>query len=814
MMDQASQQYNDLSDIISDKLEVLDQELDMEIEEYIATLKKEELLADLKAFKRDKLAPLLVLIFYAAVALHFIHGIFQFIRNIYFVELCYFSYSSIGSAFWLCVPIIVFLISTNYKFWNFRLQKSIILWLSACSVIMELSKYIYLATFTIFIPLIAKMPIVKGITCSMLLYLMQFILVMSVLTFSLWLLLAFYGVFTDRDTKADLMSFRINKYINKATFSRFDKYAYNQRFMQKMSNGFRFCLCEADRFLHLLVDGATGTGKTSSTLIPMAVDDMDTRVRNEDKQKEKLLKAVQKGKVTLTKPFSDADFSIDNFKARTGHEKVLKNIKKKYRVAGMTVVAPDASLTDKIYEYCKKREIPCNRIDPEYDLNTMRLKEGFIGFNPLLIPKNITPDHPKYDSIIIRTAALCADVVQAIVEMGGKSEQYFSSVNRNVIICFIILAELTFEKVTRRKPLLTDIQDWINNFGNAKKYFDEFKKLPAEIKERYKFVGDFVQNDILPSTDKKSDNKRQKEMINHTTGLRIIMNEILANPSIRAVLCAEKSIDMDAILAEGQITVVNYSQEMGDKDATVLGLMFALSFNNTCLRRPGTEDTRLPHMYVIDEFPVLLHPQFEKCTTLFRKYRVATTFAIQTLDQMERSEMTRYLSGVIVGNCSTKILYGRINISEMRIFEELSGKKRVEKEDTTVSQTAITNENPNFSYGTRSSVVEESVMSGSEMRNLNFQEVTVFGVQNGSVVPPFFARVSFLDHKKTKKVKRLHIDWESVYYDYCADADNVDDTRMLFHSSHDLLTNAGEIDEGTQTPAAPTSDEPNSFSIY
>lgn len=77
MMDQASQQYNDLSDIISDKLEELDHELDMEIEEYTATLKKEELLADLKAFKRDKLAPLLVLIFYAAVALHFIFFVFR-----------------------------------------------------------------------------------------------------------------------------------------------------------------------------------------------------------------------------------------------------------------------------------------------------------------------------------------------------------------------------------------------------------------------------------------------------------------------------------------------------------------------------------------------------------------------------------------------------------------------------------------------------------------------------------------------------------------------------------------------------------------
>lgn len=794
-MEQHSKEYDVFDNVFSDKLSQLDAERNAEIEEYKEQVAsddldlKEEILSDLEAFRRDKLASLLIFLFYTGVLFHLVNGIIQFVQNIYFVELRYFSYSSIGSTFWMCIPIIVFIISTNYKFWNFRLQKSIILWLSACNLILEFSKYIYMAAFTIFIPLIAKMPIVKGMTYAMLLYLMQFVLVISVLSFSVWLLLAFYGVFTNRDTKADLMGFRINKYINKATFSVFDKYTYNQRCIQKMKNGFRFCLCEKDRFLHTLIDGVTGTAKTSSTITPIAVDDMNTRVRNEDKQKKELLKAVRNGTVTMNKPFSDADFSIENFSACSGNEKVLQKIKKKYRVAGMTILAPDASLTDKIYEYCKKREIPCNRIDPEYDLDTMQLKEGFIGFNPLLISKNITPDNPEYDSVVIRTAALCADVIQAIIELSGKSEQFFSSVNRNIIICFILYAELTFEKVNGRKPLFTDIQNWANNFDDIKKYRLEFNKLDNEVKLRYKFVDDFINNDILGSG--------RKEMTNHSTGLRIILNELLANPSVRAVLCAEKSVDMDAMLAEGQITVVNYSQKMGDKDATALGLMFALSFNNACLRRPGTEDTILPHMYVIDEFPVLLHPQFEKCTTLFRKYRVATTFAVQTMDQMERSEMTRYLSGVILGNCSTKILYGRINISEMRIFEELAGKKRVEKEDTTVSQTAITNENPNFSYGTRSSVVEESVMSGSDMRNLNFQEVSVFSVQNGSVVPPFFGRVSFLEYKKTKKVKRLHIDWEEIYYEYCADTfENVDDTRVLFRSSAEtLLSDVGSVNE-------------------
>ena len=70
-----------------------------------------------------------------------------------------------------------------------------------------------------------------------------------------------------------------------------------------------------------------------------------------------------------------------------------------------------------------------------------------------------------------------------------------------------------------------------------------------------------------------------------------------------------------------------------------------LPFNNAVLSRPGTEDTRIPHFFYVDELPVLIHPSLEKNFSLFRKYRVSMMVAIQTLDQMEKNEITKYLKG-------------------------------------------------------------------------------------------------------------------------------------------------------------------------
>lgn len=764
-----------------------DKILNEEIEDLKETKKRRNITA---VIKDKRIFPALIFVYYFVLAMHLGLYAFQYIHGIYFIDTSFFSYSTVSVLLWGVAPVLVFLFSTNYTFWNYHLQKKIILWLSAISMVLEMTKYVYLLSFSIFVPLIIKMPLVKGITTSMILYLIRLTLIIFPFSFVMWLLLTTYHLFTNRYVTEDINSFRLKNYISKTSFSAFDKYSYKVSCIWRMSNGLRYTVSEKDRFLHTLVDGSTGSGKTTSTLVPIIVDDLDTKVRNEDKLKQSAFKGVKSGKLKMVKSFSDEDFNIDNFEALDGYTNVLDKLKKTYRSCGMTILAPDASLTDQVYDYCKKRDIKCNRIDPEFDITTNQPKEGCVGFNPLYLSPSITPSHPQYNTLIVQKAILFSDVIQAIAEMGGKSEQYFASINRNIVTTFVILLKLTYPKLHNGKqPTPEHVQQLVNDFSRVTPYYNELKR-NRELCHTFRFVIDFIANDIL--------GEGRKDMNNQARGLRIMLNELLANPKVRNILCADNSIDQDLMLSEGQITVVNYGLEMGDKDAAALGLFFALSFNNACLRRPGTEDTRIPHFYVVDEFPVLLHPQFEKCFTLFRKYRVACCFALQTLEQMNKNDTTRYLAGVIRSNAGHQILYGGMDITEMKLYQELSGTKAVATEQTSISQTSITSDEPSLSYSTRSSIQEENELSGGEMRYRGFQEVTVFGKKDGSPLKPFHAKLSFVPKSKQKKVERYHVDWESVYEDFFNDK-NIDDTTLLFQTNS-LLEDTGSITVMNKVP--------------
>lgn len=143
------------------------------------------------------------------------------------------------------------------------------------------------------------------------------------------------------------------------------------------------------------------------------------------------------------------------------------------------------------------------------------------------------------------------------------------------------------------------------------------------------------------------------------------------------------------------------------------------------LSRPGTEFTRVPHFFYVDELPVLIHPSLEKNFSLFRKFRVAMTVAIQTLDQMEKNEITKYLKGVILG-CAHIIVFGRSSLSDMEIFSALAGVHDVAEVQQSTTETAITDSSPHYSFSSREMITQKNFLEEIDIRMKDFQEVTFF----------------------------------------------------------------------------------------
>ena len=92
------------------------------------------------------------------------------------------------------------------------------------------------------------------------------------------------------------------------------------------------------------------------------------------------------------------------------------------------------------------------------------------------------------------------------------------------------------------------------------------------------------------------------------------------------------------------------------------------------LRRPGNEDSRIPHFLYIDEFPDFICNSTEAIFTLYRKYKVGSVVSAQNLSQLgaEKNKFGR----TIVANCANKIVFGNNSPDDNDWWSKELGEKR------------------------------------------------------------------------------------------------------------------------------------------
>ena len=67
---------------------------------------------------------------------------------------------------------------------------------------------------------------------------------------------------------------------------------------------------------------------------------------------------------------------------------------------------------------------------------------------------------------IFKKSRMFSDVLQALYDQSGKSDPYFTSLNRNLTTMLAILILITYEKVhAGGQQRVTDIQEVINDFS-------------------------------------------------------------------------------------------------------------------------------------------------------------------------------------------------------------------------------------------------------------------------------------------------------------------------------------------------------------
>jgi len=167
-----------------------------------------------------------------------------------------------------------------------------------------------------------------------------------------------------------------------------------------------------------------------------------------------------------------------------------------------------------------------------------------------------------------------------------------------------------------------------------------------------------------------------------TKGLKIVVNELATNERIRNVLRRGTlpMLDFKTFFEAGKdtpgrvIAIITGNRTFGK----LFGKLFLVTLKMYALARTGSEWTRRPLYVWADEFSVFGTESFLEAFSQIRKYRVALTIAIQARSQL--LDVSKKFLEVVEGNCRNKVLFPAPSANDAKFFENSLGSVKTIKE--------------------------------------------------------------------------------------------------------------------------------------
>ena len=441
---------------------------------------------------------------------------------------------------------------------------------------------------------------------------------------------------------------------------------------------------EKKRYEAVLVEGATGTGKTATIVEPMCAMDLERKYFFREVSKKLGYNALHAGLATLRVPYSNEylnstftlsylqpkESRIDDYIAYVKdmfkyHDKETNEVY--YRGLGFTLVAPDNACIERVRKVAKAYNIPVNIVDPS-DPNSKGINP-FIGTDPA------------------KVASIISTVLKGMYEAENSSGDnvFFANVSQQAFENLAILLKLVYPRMHNGAlPTLEDMLAILNNFDIAEEMTEVLKKDPVLSEDYKSLIGYFEKNFYKPPVNihgyeiASTYGSGRKETEKHVYGAITQLDNFLRNPGVKHVLCSrDNNVDLDKALADGEIiTACTRQGDLGELHQKAFGMFVILSMKDAVLRRPGMEDTRTPHFIYIDEFPLYVNKDTEAFFTLFRKYRVGTLITIQNLSQLTKNRSLAYFKDVIITNTKTQIVFGDMTAEESEFWSKEFGNKK------------------------------------------------------------------------------------------------------------------------------------------
>ena len=454
-------------------------------------------------------------------------------------------------------------------------------------------------------------------------------------------------------------------------------YACDVCFIKDNDNGKKVIFPEAQRFQALFVCGASGTGKTSLVFEPIIAQDIEKKYFYKEAAKELGFTALKTGIATISAPYSNdylnENFSLNMLTPSFGKDKLYKTFMEKaiisstpnivYKDLGITYMSPDYETLSKMMNVCDNYNVRYKIIDP------MQPEKSF-GLNPFVY------DDPS------KIAMTISSVLQGITTDNSNEikDAYKEEISIQIVENLSILLKVIYPKLHENTlPNLEDLLSLLSNFELVEKMCEVMNK-DESLRNEYQIQTAYFKRNFY------TDSIGRKETEKNTAVLATRLENLLRTPSIKNILCnRHQNINFDETLENGEVIFLCTRRGDAGKAAhKAFGLFFLLSMQNAVLRRPGNENSRIPHFLYIDEFPDFITKDTETMFTMYRKYKVATTISAQSVTQMASGETAKYsadagkmqigFNSPIITNCASKVFTGGGSYDELEWWGSEIGK--------------------------------------------------------------------------------------------------------------------------------------------
>lgn len=426
---------------------------------------------------------------------------------------------------------------------------------------------------------------------------------------------------------------------------------------------------ESSRYQSLFVCGGSGSGKTSMVYEPLIARDLERKFFFKEVSKEMGFTALKTRIAVLNAPY-DNDYLNKNFNLnmltpiddkltiyKTYMKKMILNSMGNeitYKNLGLTLMAPDYEVISHMTDVCKNFGITYNIIDPS--------NPNSIGLNPF-----VYEDSSKI-------AISISSVMKAMYNTSHSDvdEAYKEDISMQAIENLAILLKEMYPRMNEGKlPNMEDMLKMFTNFELVEKMC-EILAHDEELKEKYSIQLAYFKKNFYTNAPGKSNIEK------YLSAVTSQLDNLLRIPGIKGILCNRtNNLNFDEMLANADVTFICTRRgDLGAAGHKAFGLFFLIAMQNAVLRRPGIENSRVPHFLYIDEFADFICKDTEVMFTMYRKYKVGNIISTQDLKQLETPHLRENYRNTILSNCANKIYKGNGTFEDLQWWSNEFGSRR------------------------------------------------------------------------------------------------------------------------------------------